>query len=275
MSGEVIPCRARGRFKEKGFDLLVGDLVEIAPEEKVIENVCPRRNRLLRPPVANIDQVIALISVSKPPLDLVFLDRLLVTVEKAGLETVICLNKIDLLTVPETDRIEEICDVFRDCGYNVVLASALTGLGVSELIFGFRNKVNVFAGPSGTGKSTFINRLKPSLALPSGPVSQKTKRGRHTTRHVELFELDEGTFVVDTPGFQRLNLEGIAKEELSSYFREMASLPEPCCFSSCLHRAEPGCAVKEALQKGKIATWRYNHYLDFLEEIEELERKKY
>ena len=275
MSGEIIRCRARGRFKEKGFDLLVGDLVEITPGEKVIEKVHPRRNRLLRPPVANVDQVVALISVSKPPLDLVFLNRLLVTVEKAGLETAICLNKIDLLTASEADRIEEICDVFRDCGYKVVLASALTGLGVSELIFSLQNKINVFAGPSGTGKSTFINRLKPGLALPSGPVSQKSKRGRHTTRHVELLELDEGTFVVDTPGFQRLNLEGIAMEELSSYFREMASLPEPCRFSSCLHRAEPGCAVKKALQEGKIAAWRYDHYLNFLEEIEELERQKY
>lgn len=272
---EIIRCRARGRFKEKGLDLLVGDLVKIAPEEKVIEKVYPRRNRLFRPPVANIDQVVILMSVSRPPLDLVLLDRLLITAERAKLEITICLNKIDLLTALETVKIEAICEVLRDCSYRIILTSALIGLGVSELIYNLQDRVSVFAGPSGAGKSTFINKLKPGLGLPSGSVSSKTERGRHTTRHVELLKLAGETFVVDTPGFQRLNLEGIAAQKLSSFFREMASLPEPCRFSSCLHRAEPGCAVKDALQKGKIAAWRYNHYLNFLEEIEQLEKRKY
>lgn len=249
--------------------------MKITPEEKIIEKVYPRCNRLFRPPVANVDQAVALMSVSKPSLDLVLLDRLLVTAGKAQLGITICLNKVDLLTAPETDRVEAISRVFRDCGYRVVLTSALTGLGVSELIYSLQNKVNVFAGPSGAGKSTFINKLKPGLALPSGPVSPRTERGRHTTRHIELIKLDGNTFVVDTPGFQKLDLDGIAPQKLSFYFREMASLPEPCRFSSCLHRAEPGCAVKEALQRGKIAAWRYNHYLDFLAEIEEQEKRKY
>jgi ribosome biogenesis GTPase len=261
-------------LKEKGLDLLVGDLVEIDRREKVIEKVYPRKNSLTRPQVANIDQVIILMSVSRPPLDLVLLDRLLVTAEKALLEIVIGLNKTDLLKGPEMDRVKEILGVFRNSGYRVILTSALTEQGVSELKNNLKGKVSVFAGPSGAGKSTFINKLKPGLGLLSEPVSSKTERGRHTTRHVELLKLADETFVADTPGFQRLNLEGIAAQELSSFFPEM-SLHEPCRFNSCLHRAEPGCAVKDALQRGKIASWRYNHYLDFLEEIEQLEKKKY
>ena len=272
--GEVIRCRARGRFKEKGLDLLVGDLVAIDYQEAVINKVYPRKNSLLRPQVANVDQVVILMPASRPAPDLVFLDRLLVMAEKASLEAVICLHKTDLLASWERDTIREICMVFQDCGYRVLLTSALTGQGVEELKHSLQGKISVFAGPSGAGKSTLINKFKPELNLQTAPVSFKTQRGRHTTRHVELFRLTKETLVADTPGFQRLNLEGIALQELSSYFPEM-SLPVPCRFNSCLHRAEPGCAVKEALQKGKIASWRYKHYLDFLEEIEQLEKKKY
>lgn len=254
--------------------MLVGDLVEIVYEEKVIDKVYPRKNNLLRPQAANIDQVIILMPVSKPVPDLVLLDRLLVIAEKALLEAVICLNKTDLLAGREIDTVGEVCKVFRGCGYRVLLTSALTGQGVEKLKNNLQGKTSVFAGPSGAGKSTLINKLKPGLDLPTASVSSKSQRGRHTTRHVELLKLTEETLVVDTPGFQRLSLEGIALQELSSFFPEM-SLPVPCRFNSCLHRAEPGCAVKEALQKGKIAPWRYKHYLDFLNEIEQLEKKRY
>ena len=248
--------------------------MEIDPREKVIDIVFPRKNSLIRPPVANIDQVIILTSVSSPPLDLVFLDRLLVTAEKALLGIVIGLNKVDLLKSLEREKVEEICGVFRACGYQVFLTSALTGQGVEELKNNLQGRVNVFAGSSGVGKSSLINKLIPDLALPAEPVSVKTERGRHTTRHVELLQLAGETFVADTPGFQKLNLEGMTAQELSSFFPEMF-LPGSCRFKSCLHRAEPGCAVKEAVQRGVIAFWRYNHYLDFLGEIEQLEKKRY
>lgn len=253
---------------------MVGDLVTIDYQEKVINEVYPRKNSLTRPQVANVDQVVVLMPVGRSAPDLVLLDRLLVIAEKALLEAVICLNKTDLLADREMDTVREICTVYRDCGYRVLLTSALTGQGVAELKSSLQNKISVFAGPSGAGKSTLINKIKPGLNLPTAPVSFKTQRGRHTTRHVELLKLTKETLIVDTPGFQRLDLVGIALQALSSFFPEM-SLPVPCRFNSCLHRAEPGCAVKEALQKGKIASWRYKHYLDFLGEIEQLDKKKY
>ena len=250
---------------------MVGDLVEVNTEKKVIEQVYPRKNRLLRPPVANIDQVVVLISVRRPPLDLFFLDRLLVSVEASFLDAVICFNKMDLAEAEDEKRIKEVREVLLDCGYQIILSSAVTGYGIEELRSYLQGKTTVLAGPSGTGKSTLLNKLKPELALLSGAVSAKTERGRHTTRHVELLELEKNTFVADAPGFQRLDLRGVSSTELDAFFPEMASRG-PCRFNSCLHNREPGCAVKEAVQNGAIAAWRYEHYLAFLKEIQQREK---
>jgi ribosome biogenesis GTPase / thiamine phosphate phosphatase len=273
--GEVITCRARGKFKEMDVSLMVGDIVEADPVKRVIEKVYPRKNFLVRPSVANIDQAVVFMSVTKPEMDLVLLDRILISAEAAMLHIVICFNKIDLLQTMNRDKkikIDKVKYTLEGCGYSVIFTSAVTGEGVLEFMIKLKDKVSVFTGPSGVGKSTFINKLKPDLELASAPVSIKTERGKHTTRHVELIKFDGDTFLVDTPGFQRLDLKGFSSQDLSSFFPEISTYQESCRFKSCLHSAEPQCAVKDAVQKEEMALWRYNHYLMFLNEIQQMEK---
>jgi ribosome biogenesis GTPase len=270
--GELILCRARGRLKEKGEHLLVGDLVEvegIVDGKGVIEGVFPRKNRLVRPPVANVDLVLAAFSIKDPPLALFLLDRIILTVEGSGLEVFICFTKIDLLEADDLNSFNLIADVYRVCGYKVFLTSTKTGQGFHEIKNMLQGQVCALAGPSGVGKTTLVNRLKPGLDLLSSPVSKKSKRGRQTTRDISLIKLDGDAFIVDTPGFQRLDLKGFTPQNLAHFFPEMRALAGLCRFGGCLHVAEPGCAVKDALGQGKIASWRYDHYRVFLEEIKQ------
>ncbi|HHY59765.1 MAG TPA: ribosome small subunit-dependent GTPase A [Clostridia bacterium] len=270
---ETWECRLRGKYRVKHQDFLVGDRVLITPvgqQKGVIEKVLERKNQLVRPPVANVEQVVIVVSLDSPPPDLMLLDRLLVLAEFHGLDSVIVFNKADLVTPAAMEKFRS---VYENIGYRVILSSARTLMGIDALRESLKDKISVLAGPSGVGKSSLLNAVQPGLSLKTGEVSHKTKRGRHTTRHVELMRLAEGGFVADTPGFSRLNLTDMTREELSDYFPEMSRLRSNCRFSSCLHYTEPDCAVRSALDAGLIDSGRYHHYLYLLEEVMANERR--
>ena len=271
LDNELWECSLRGKFRLDKTDVLVGDRVSIIPRYgrvAVIDKVHPRSNALLRPPVANVDLAVIIFAVREPDMATLLLDRLLVQADFAGVLPVICLNKTDL-----SDGSHRVtADIYRRAGYTVMEASTYNGTGARELRDLLRGKVSVLAGPSGVGKSSLLNSVQPGFSLKTGEVGKKIKRGRHTTRHVELLPLDEGGLVADTPGFSQLYLPKIKREELSLYFPEMEHYIGQCRFSGCLHASEPDCAVKEAVDKNIISLTRYSNYLQFLNEIMKQER---
>lgn len=275
LDGEVVRCRARGRLKEDGVNLMVGDRVEVLLRrmgDGVIEKVMPRKSSLTRPAVANVDQAVAVVAMQEPPLDLYLLHRIMIAAAARGLGNVLCFNKLDLVTSSEhKSRLDELDAVFTGCGYRVVRTSSLTGEGLAQLQEALKGKISVLAGPSGAGKSTLLNTINPGLALRVASLSQKSGRGRHTTRHVELISLDRDTFVADTPGFQRIDLVRMPTRQLASFFPEIEELGAGCRFGSCLHHHEPDCSVKEGVEAGEIVSWRYDLYISFLEELERQE----
>ncbi|MGI6658022.1 MAG: ribosome small subunit-dependent GTPase A [Dethiobacteraceae bacterium] len=270
--GEEYRCRARGRFKKENTGIYVGDLVRftrLTDKEGVLEEIEPRRTLLVRPPVANVDQVIIVCTPQDPPLSLQLLDRLLVLAEAQHLKSVICVNKADLMH-------GDLADFYRlysqITGYTVLFTSAKYNQGIEQLRRELIEHVSVLAGPSGVGKSSLLNCLQPDLALKTGAISAKSKRGRHTTRHVELLSLDNGGLIADTPGFSQLELTGLSSDNLALYFPEFIAYIAACRFSSCMHEEEPECAVREAAAAGRIAQSRYENYLFFLTEIRQQER---
>lgn len=270
---DIIECRARGVFREENLTPLVGDKVRIRISEEdntgYIEEIYPRTSQLLRPPVANITQAIIVMSIKKPDINTWLLDRFLIMAEHENLEIIICINKSDLL--PE--KAIELKTIYEKIGYRVINTSVVNGLGVEELKITLDNNISVFAGPSGAGKSSLLNAVNENFKLKTGDVSTKTKRGKHTTRHVELLELDENSFVLDSPGFSSLNIDFIEEEiQLKSYFKEIYKYGENCRFISCLHVNEPDCEVKKRVEEGSIAKERYENYLLFLEEIKNIRR---
>lgn len=265
-------CYLRGRFRRHKKQVLVGDKVCFIPQDDnagVIEELEPRRTRLFRPPVANVELAVIIFSLAEPPTNLFLLDRFLLQAEVAGIKPLICFNKSDLAaTYPEAE-------IYDQVGYPVIITSAKTGEGIDQLKEFLRGRVSVFAGPSGVGKSSLLNAVQPGLSLKTGEISSKLKRGRHTTRHAELLRLEFGGLVVDTPGFSSLylppELEGIT---LSNYFPDLQFFAGECRFSGCLHYKEPGCTVKKAALEGKIVASRYEHYLMLLEEVIQQERRQ-
>lgn len=264
-------CSLRGRFRHEKQQVLVGDRVQLRPRHGhagVIETVLPRRSALVRPPVANVDQAVIVFAVREPDPNPGLLERFLITAAMNDIEPLICFNKVDLTK----DGQVELVSRYRE-SYRVAVTSAKTGEGLGRLREALRGRVSVFAGPSGVGKSTILNALLPDLKLKTGEISEKLKRGRHTTRHVELISLPEGGLVADTPGFSSLDLPDLKPEDLSEYFPEMDEYAARCYFTGCLHNKEPGCAVKEAVEKGRMEEARYRQYLEFLQELKE--RKRY
>ena len=268
-SEAIITCKLRGKIKKAKREqaIVTGDRVSIellSPKEGVIEDLLPRTNILYRPQVANISQVVLSFAAAEPDLHATVLNRFLIQAEWSRIpRIIICLNKMDLAEMA-VDRLS----YYESIGYPVYYVSAVTGEGVEKLRDALQNEITVFAGPSGVGKSSLLNAIDSTLALKTGSVSAKIKRGRHTTRKAELIPFDGG-FVVDTPGFSQLELTSIGEQELAKLFIEFQRYAGECRFSPCSHSHEPQCAIKAAAADGKIIGERYEAYLTMLEEIRE------
>ncbi|HEY8346913.1 MAG TPA: ribosome small subunit-dependent GTPase A [Symbiobacteriaceae bacterium] len=272
VEGREVECRPRGRFRLDKQMVLAGDLVEVTVvgDEGRIDRILPRRTELQRPPIANVDQALVVFTLKEPVADYLFLDRVLVHVEHAGVEPVILLNKVDLLTPEE---VEGFVALYGRVGYPVYPISALTGQGLDALRPVLWDKLSVLAGHSGVGKSHLVRALEPSRQdVRVGELSHKLGRGKHTTRHVELIPLSSGGLLADAPGFTYLEFAGMEKRDLGRYFPEFREPSRECRFDDCLHRKEPDCAVRAAVEEGVIPRSRYEHYLLFLAEVESLKR---
>ncbi|WAA10663.1 ribosome small subunit-dependent GTPase A [Fervidibacillus albus] len=271
----VVRCRGRGVFRKKNISPLVGDVVKFRAEsdsEGYIIEIESRKNELVRPPIANVDQGILVFSAKNPDFNTTLLDRFLVVIESKKIKPVIVVTKIDLLAPEERERIDKFRSIYRSIGYETIFLSSKTGLGLDEVKPIFDGNVSVFAGQSGVGKSTLINALRPDLQLKTSSISKHLGRGKHTTRHVELLEIGSG-FVADTPGFSAIDFDGIGTGELGMYFPEIREKMPDCKFRNCLHVSEPKCAVKEAVETYQIQSFRYKHYLMFLQEIQERKQR--
>ena len=262
-------CRAKGIFRNKKMKPNVGDIVDIdviSEEEKTgnLTVIHKRKNQLIRPMVANVDQALVIFAVHEPEPNFQLLNRFLIMMEKQQIPVIICFNKMDLASEEEKEQLRQ---DYENSGCRVLFSSAREGEGIPEIRELLRGKATVMAGPSGVGKSSTLNTISPKTQMETGAVSEKIKRGRHTTRHSELIYLGEETFLMDTPGFSSLYLEDIDKEELRFYFPEFADYENQCRFNGCSHIHEPGCAVKQALEEGAISRMRYDDYCYLYEEL--------
>ena len=261
----LIECKARGKFRHRDMKPMVGDDVEIIFEgsKGVIENIYDRSSELIRPTVANVTQAFVVFSIKNPDINFDLLNRFLVLCEHNNIHAIVCLNKVDLVSDEEK---EEIKNKINAIGYDVLYINAKKGIGVETLREKIKNNVTVLCGPSGAGKSTLINTLKESYHMETGEVSEKIGRGRHTTRHSELIDVEDG-YIVDTPGFSTLEVTFIEKDDLKYCFPEFEEYNNCCKFRGCLHYKEPNCAVKNAVEEGYINKLRYEFYIRTLEEI--------
>ncbi len=270
----VYECKAKGIFRNQKLKPLVGDDVEIDTNDQpegngTITDILPRSNELIRPAVANVDQAMVIFAAAEPEPNLNLLDRFLIMMQRQKVPTVVCFNKKDIAPEKEVSLLR---DTYLRCGYEVISTSTLKKDGLPSVYQLLKGKTTVLAGPSGVGKSSLINVLKPEANMETGSVSEKIKRGKHTTRHSELIYVEENTYVMDTPGFSSLYINEIEKDELKDYFIEFREYEENCRFIGCSHLNEPGCAVKEALKEGKISGIRYDNYKDLYHELKDIKR---
>ena len=255
----VVECRARGRFRRQDQSPLVGDFVRITrqADKGVLEALLPRKNAFIRPAVANIDQLVVLASCAIPVTEPFLIDRVLAIARLQNVPALVVVNKDDLAPA------QPLAEIYRGAGVPVLVTSAETGEGIEALREALAGKLSCLTGNSGVGKSSLLNRACPQLCLPVGEVSEKLGRGRHTTRHIELYSLGADTFVADTPGFSAFDterMELVHKEQLQYAFPEFAPYLGHCQFPDCAHRKEPGCAVRKALAEGKIGQTCYDSY---------------
>lgn len=266
---KLVECKARGRFRKEGITPLVGDWVEITMEhgKGMVEEIRPRKNAFIRPAVANLDLLVLLVSDAIPVTEPFLIDRITAIAGDQNVPVVICVNKSDL------EPGARLAEIYTRAGYDVVTTSAVTGAGIDRLRELIAGKVVAFSGNSGVGKSSILNCLDPKLQLQTGEVSQKLGRGRHTTRHIELFALNRQTYVADTPGFSSFDtdmMDVILKENLQYAFPDFAPYLGKCQFHDCAHLKEPGCCVTAAVQAGEIQPTRYDSYVKLYEKAKEV-----
>ena len=267
----LISCRARGILRKEGNSPLTGDMVEISVEKGkgMVERILPRKNSFVRPAVANVDALVVGAANVNPVTEPFLIDRVAAIAGDQEVPVILCVNKCDL------DPAVDLTRIYQNSGFTVICASAETGEGVEQLRQLIQGKLTAFTGNSGVGKSSILNRLCPSLELPTGEVSEKLGRGRHTTRHVELYALDEETLVADTPGFSSFDtdqMEVILKDNLQYAFGDFAPFIGKCQFHDCSHRKEPGCAVTAAVVAGEIEKTRYDSYLRLYEKASQIKQ---
>lgn len=267
-------CKAKGIFRNRHIKPLVGDDVEVSILDKEqllgnIDQILPRGNALIRPAVSNVDQALVVFAVTHPEPNLNLLDRFLVMMQSQDIPVVICFNKVDLSVPKERERYREI---YEKAGYKVYFTSAREGTGIEEIRNLMRGKTTVFAGPSGVGKSSLTNLIQPKAEMETGEISEKIKRGKHTTRHAELFYVESGTYMMDTPGFSSMSVGEMEEHQLKDYFPEFKQWEENCRFLGCAHIGEPVCGIKEAVSTGTISESRYENYRLIYQELKDKRR---
>lgn len=264
----VTECRARGKFRLEKKSPLVGDHVEYKmtePGKGILTNILPRKNEFVRPPIANIDVMIIIASGAIPVTDPYLIDRMTVIASRNNCEVIVCINKCDL------DPADELYDIYTLSGFTTIRTSAKTGQGISELINAIRNKTCAFTGNSGVGKSSILNAIDPNFMISVGDISKKLGRGKHTTRHVELFKLSCGAVIADTPGFSAFDTDYIApKEEIQNLFDDFAPFRDGCRFLDCAHIKEPECSVLDAVKSGDIQKSRHDSYVRLYNQASEI-----
>lgn len=266
VADHIVECKARGKFRNESVAPMVGDRVEINEKsgKGSIEKIYARKSMLVRPAVANIDQLLVVVAVASPDPNPALIDHFLILGETNGLDTILCLNKIDLAGGEELERI------YQQAGYRVICTDAAHHKGIDVLRPLLKGRITALAGNSGVGKSSILNALGVNLHLKTGAVSEKIHRGRHTTRHVELLELTDGGFVLDTPGFSSFSLPDIKAEDLQNYFPEFVDCIGKCRFRGCAHIGEPDCAVHAKLEQGRISQMRYDSYVQLYTELKKV-----
>ena len=266
----TIECRARGKFRKMGIKPMVGDITELTLQDEkhgYLQEILPRKNFLIRPPISNLDALVIVASAAPPVTDLFLVDRVSAIATLMGIEVIIAINKTD------EDPGDELLRIYTKVGFPTVRVSGKTGEGLDELMMYLKGKLSAFTGNSGVGKSTMINRICPEISLETGEINDRIGRGRHTTRHVEIFKIAENTFIADTPGFSSFDTERMElcnQEDLERAFPEFAKYIDDCQFVGCAHLGDRGCAVCEALTRGDIEKTRYESYEKLYESMREI-----